>query len=44
MIYALHYALCLNELYYRFPEYDDRFTERYGAQPIGFDSAPTPKD
>lgn len=43
LIYALHHALSLTELYHRYPEYDDRFLPSDGAQPIGFDSAPTVK-
>lgn len=44
MVYVLHYCFELLELYYRFPEYDDRFTEALGALPIGFNSEPKPKD
>lgn len=41
VLYALHYSLLLIELYYRYPEFDDRFTETEGAQPIGFNSDPS---
>lgn len=40
LIFVLHYAFMLLDLYARFPEYDDRFTVDLGAVPIGFDSAP----
>jgi len=40
MAYVLHYSFQLFELYMRFPEFDDRFTEELGAAPIGFTSDP----
>ncbi len=40
MIWALHYALSMSDIFYRFPDYDDRFTVELGAQPIGFNSIP----
>lgn len=40
MIWALHYTLSMFDTFKRFPNYDDRFTEQLGAQPIGFNSIP----
>lgn len=40
ILYALHYILCMVELFCRFEAFDDRFKESLGGQPIGFNSAP----